>query len=118
MDVENEILELRISLAEYLSKMEPSIWDIVKWYRMGEWQEVGAQMTMLTDGLSWIIDAIHLTRDFHSISIIDIQVLLEEITEALENQDTVLLADLLEYELLPKISDWRTQIALKTDHAD
>lgn len=109
--MEMEIIALKESLIEYLTRIEMPIWDIVKKYRIGEWQEIGEQMTMLTDGLSWIIDAVHLTKDYHSISVMDIREMLEEITEALENQDTVLIADLLEYELIPKISEWRTQLA-------
>lgn len=105
-------MELKESLTDYLSKMETPILDIAKKYRNGGWQESNDQMQMLTEGLSWVVDAIHLTKEHHGLSAGDIQGLLAELTEALENQDALLTADLLEYELIPKIGEWKKGLLL------
>lgn len=108
--MELEKLELKDSLIRYLSGIREPILTIVSQCRLGKEQEAYDQMILLTEGLSWVSDAVHLTREYHTISVGDIRELLEEVTEAIENTDMILVADLLEYELVPKINEWQNQL--------
>jgi len=42
--------------------------------------------------------------------------LFSEMTEVLENEDWILLADLLEYEFIPAMNRWKTVIAVLRDN--
>lgn len=108
--MEKEMLELRESLSDYLSRMGEPISEIVTNYRMGKQDEAGVKMIQLIEGLSWISQALHLTERHHSILVEEIRELLEDLMKAIENKDGVLTADLLEYELMPKLDDWKKRI--------
>ncbi|MDO4720810.1 MAG: hypothetical protein Q4A78_09115 [Peptostreptococcaceae bacterium] len=110
MDLEREALELKRSLAEYLEKMVQALPSIISDYRFGKEDKANEQMLLLVEGLIWTCDAVNLTKDYHGISLVSMRELLEELNEALANGDKVLTADLLEYEMMPKINEWREQI--------
>lgn len=112
MDLETEVLELKDSLSEYLEKMVNALPNIVSYYRLGKEDRVNEQMLLLVEGLIWTCDAVSLTKEYHEISLGSIRELLEELNEALANGDRVLIADLLEYEMMPKINEWRKQIVM------
>ena len=79
-------------------------------------------------------DLLEVTRDFlHMIGILredtrpqedeafnkaseEISSLFTEMTEVLENEDWILLADLLEYEFIPAITRWKTVVAVLRDN--
>lgn len=46
----------------------------------------------------------------------EISSLFSEMTEVLENEDWILLADLLEYEFIPAITRWKTVVAVLRDN--
>lgn len=115
--MEIEVLELKDSLVEYLSKVNDNIPNIVENFRVGKDQEAYQQMTLLMEGLAWISDAVHLTREFHQVAVLEIKKMIEELHEALENSDTVLIADLLEYEINPKITSWKHELSLGKKYA-
>lgn len=113
--METEILELKKSLVSYLERVENALPDIVSGYRFGNEQQANEQMILLTKGLDWIGEAMDALRGYHSLSIVEIKEFLEELNEAFENGDMVLIADLLEYELSPKVQQWR-QILVGDEH--
>lgn len=108
--MEKDVLELRETLIGYLSRMEDTVPEITSLYRSGKLQEAKGQMLLLAEGLKWVSDAVELTKTYHQLSAVSIEKILRELIESLENGDMLMTADLLEYELIPHINDWREQL--------
>jgi len=121
----NQILEKNIANAQgYLQKLIPGIQKASDLFRSGSEQEANKFFINIIDGMDWfsqVVDSIAKAVDFESDTITfdgksfqDRQDHLVEMTrqmvEANQNQDWVLLADLLEYEILPYYTDWEEQL--------
>ena len=104
--LKQQSIEALESASDYLARMINAIPDIIKAYRIGELNKASSDMILLSEGLQWLNEVLNLTKDFHKIDNIEVKEIYFEFIEALENDDSVLLADLLEYELLPKIQHW------------
>ena len=101
-------LEVLITAYEYMQKLYGGIQEAVDCYRIND-NATGIQLTVqITEGLQWLIEALQGTLDIQKepVEINELNDVLLEIVDALENEDTVLLADLFEYELLEKLQDW------------
>lgn len=105
--LKQQAIEALESANDYLTKMINAIPDIIKAYRVGELNKASSDMILLSEGLQWLNEVFNLTKDFHNVNNIEIKEVYFEFVEAFENDDSVLLADLLEYELLPKIQHWK-----------
>lgn len=107
-----EMLETLLSAYEYIPKLYEGIQTVISQYRESKIIEANEMIVAITEGLQWLTEAIDLTRDAQkeAINIFEINDSIAEIIEALENEDTVLLADLLEYELLEKLEVWYDKI--------
>ncbi len=121
----NQILEKNIINAQnYLLKLVPGIQTAADLFRSGNEQEANKFFINIIDGMDWfsqVVDSITQAIDSESTNIVfdgknfqerqgHLVELTGQLVEANQNQDWVLLADLLEYEILPYYNDWREQL--------
>jgi hypothetical protein len=101
---------------EYLEKLIPGFQKAADLFRMGNEQEAHKFYLQILDGIDWIsqvAQSIVNSRNNPN-EIQDLKKRQEKLTnlmtqmlEANQNQDWVLLADLLEYEMIPFYEDWQ-----------
>ena len=121
----NQIVEKNITNAQdYLKKLIPGLQKASDLFRAGNEQEANKFFINIIDGMDWfsqVVDSIAKAVDFGSDTIIfdektfhdrqgDLVKLTRQMVDANQNQDWVLLADLLEYEILPYYTDWEEQL--------
>ena len=116
----SEIVNKNIENADaYLIRLIPGIEKSVELFRMGNEQEANKFFINIIDGIDWlsqvldmILAAKAISPDtvFDGKSIQDRRTSLVDFTQQMvdanKNQDWVLLADLLEYEILPYYQEW------------
>ena len=116
----SDIVNKNIENADaYLIRLIPGIEKSVELFRMGNEQEANKFFINIIDGIDWlsqvldmILAAKAISPDtvFDGKSIQDRQASLVDFTQQMvdanKNQDWVLLADLLEYEILPYYQEW------------
>ena len=117
----SEVISRNIANAEeYLGKLVPGIERAAELFRNGSEQEANQFFLQIIDGMDWFSQVIEMITQakpmdptsplFGGESIEDRQNRLFELTkqmvEANKSRDWVLLADLLEYELLPFYEQW------------
>jgi hypothetical protein len=103
----------------YLIRLIPGIEKSVELFRMGNEQEANKFFIKIVDGIDWfsqVLDIILTAKEispdtvFEGKSIQDRRTSLVDLTQQMvdanKNQDWVLLADLLEYEILPYYQEW------------
>lgn len=109
-----EKIETLQTVNEYLYNLEAGINDIVNLIQQGNEMEGIKNIILILDGIDYVCKAIILTEDIHKeeISLEELNSQLEEIIEAFENEDYILLGDLLNYELLPIINEIHEKIKI------
>lgn len=105
----NEELEVLQTANEYINNVQKAIPEIIENYRNGQEVQASEKMILLIEGLQWLDEVIRLTQEHTSIDREDSISLYQEILEAMENGDIILLSDLMEYELIPILSLWKEQ---------
>lgn len=120
-----KILERNITNAQdYLKKLIPGIQKASDLFRSGSEQEANKFFINIIDGMDWfsqVVDSIAQADDLESgVITLDgkgfqerqdhLVAMTGQMVEANQNQDWVLLADLLEYEILPYYCDWEEQL--------
>ncbi len=116
LDIVNKNLD---NAEDYIKRLIPGIEKSVKLFRTGNEQEANKFFINIIDGVDWlsqvldmILTAKGISPDtvFDGKSIQDRRASLIDFTkqmlDANKNQDWVLLADLLEYEILPYYQEW------------
>ena len=123
-----ELLELELALLqdlvannlnnakEYLEKLIPGFQKAADLFRMGNEQEANQYYLQVLDGIDWfsqvILTIINAQQNiFEEQSLEDRQKkltnLMAQMLESNKNQDWILMADLLEYEMIPFYKDWQ-----------
>nr|WP_152752789.1 hypothetical protein [Clostridium estertheticum] len=76
---------------------------VVGYFQAGEDKKGCDLISPITEGLQWMSEALMITKDIHhqEITLQDMNEKLEEIVEAFENEDFILIGDLFQYELKP-----------------
>lgn len=98
---------------EYIERVLPGVEEIIECFQTGREDKATSMMIELIEGMQWLIQAIDGTTDLqgeHSIDTSQINSILNQLVEAYENMDYVLLSDLLEYELLPLAKTWKEKL--------
>ncbi len=121
----DQILGKNITNAkDYLKKLIPGIQKASDLFRSGNEQEANKFFINIIDGMDWfsqVVDSIAQATDMESGPILldgksfqdrqdHLVAMTGQMVEANQNQDWVLLADLLEYEILPYYCDWEEQL--------
>ena len=115
-----EMINKNIENADaYLIRLIPGIEKSVELFRIGNEQEANKFFVKIVDGIDWfsqVLDIILTAKEispetvFEGKSIQDRRTNLVDLTQQMvdanKNQDWVLLADLLEYEILPYYQEW------------
>jgi len=107
LNLDNEVLEAIITAENYMGNIRNGIELIVNNYRGGNYYKAKENMKDLVEGLVWLNEVLTYTKSYHSINPLDLSNIFNEMVIAFENTDTVMLADLLEYEVLPIIEAWQ-----------
>ena len=107
-----EQIEALKTANEYIDNLKNGIENLVNKINSGEESNGIALIPIIADGLDWLINIIKLTSDVHNgaISMENSNEMLEQIIEALENEDYVLLGDLFNYEFLPILENVQVNI--------
>ncbi|MED4911303.1 hypothetical protein P9761_24310 [Brevibacillus centrosporus] len=117
------LLETLGNVSSYLQKMIEAIEEIVENFRTGEEGEGSKKFLDAIEGLGWLLDMATSQQNYIKqnkikepekvLFIEQYEELLAKIVEALELSDFVLIADLLEYELIPwfeEYKEWSSQL--------
>lgn len=109
MNAKDEILE---STREYLIKLEIGTKTLIEKIRTNKIEGTDyKKVSDIMEGMDWCLRAFQLTKEYYSSDeVLEITFILQEILNCVECKDNVLLADLLEYELLPKIINWNEKL--------
>lgn len=105
----NNNKELLIEARTYTDKLIKGIESCVDKIRGNMLTEAYSQFSFITEGVDWLIGAMTiLGKDLiEPINITEMNGSLKEMIQSIENQDNILWADLLEYEILERIVVWK-----------
>ena len=120
----SDIVDKNIENADaYLIKLIPGIEKSVELFRMGNEQEANQFFINIIDGVDWLSQVLDMILEAKAISpdaVFDGKSIQErrdslitftqQMVDANKNKDWVLLADLLEYEILPYYQEWSNLI--------
>ncbi|MBP3889437.1 MAG: hypothetical protein J6F30_17565 [Cellulosilyticum sp.] len=100
--------ELLHTALEYAQRLNQGTIQASQYYRDGQFAKAHEYVAMITDGLEWLVNAVALTQDLltQEVDVTVVNDLIAEYIEAVENDDIVLMADLLEYEIAETIQGW------------
>ena len=103
---------------DYLEKLIPGFDQAADLFRMGNEQEANKFYIQILDGMDWFSEVINIVMgsEFEGSTPEDtlrprqakLTGLMSQMLEANKNQDWVLLADILEYEMIPFYKEWQT----------
>ena len=107
-----EKIEALKTANEYIDNLKNGVENLVNKVNSGEESNGVALIPLIAEGLDWLINIIKLTSDVHdgTVSMGNANEILEQIIEALENEDYVLLGDLFNYEFLPILENVQVNI--------
>ncbi|NFO04372.1 hypothetical protein FDB23_09650 [Clostridium botulinum] len=108
----NEKFEALKTVSKYLVNLINGIEKAVEYFQGGEERKGCDLILPITEGIQWMTDALLVTKDVHkqNIDLKNINEKLNEIVDALENRDFVLIGDLFQYELIPVLKDIQNDI--------
>lgn len=94
---------------EYIVKLEAGIIEGIRVFRSNEEVKALEMIPYIVDGIEWINDAMKLTVGIHDqeVNYDEVRDKLLEIIDAFNNEDYILVGDLLEYEILPVLGQWK-----------
>lgn len=97
---------------EYILKLEAGIVEGIEVFRHNEEGQGIEIIPYIIDGIEWLNDAMKLTVGIHKqeVNYDEVREKLVEIIDAVNNEDYILVGDLLEYEILPIIGQWKSII--------
>lgn len=112
MTVDDNKKEALITAEKYIDSLKAGILQAVSYYQSGEESKGSALVIQICDGIEWLVKALTLCYDIinlqRNINILNEK--LNEIVDAFENEDYVLIADLLEYEIIPVLDGTKDNI--------
>ncbi|EDS76706.1 conserved hypothetical protein [Clostridium botulinum C str. Eklund] len=108
----NEKIEILLTANQYLTNLEGGIHQVVEAFQQEDENKGCSLIPLVADGIKWVVDVVNLTKDIQKevIDISQIDEKLEEVVEAIENEDYILVGDLFEYEVLPIIEEVHKKI--------
>lgn len=112
IELMKEVVE---SAIDYLDRVIIGIEGINEDFQRGREDRATSSIVQLVDGIQWLLQVIEGTREIQGDATIDasqINPVFNQLIEALENMDYVLLGDLLEYEITPVMKEWREKLIL------
>lgn len=110
-------LEALATAHSYIQTLYDNIKEVIEDTRVKSDRDNSEKLVQIFDGLEWVLEVIVLTQDIQlqKINVDNIKNILHEIIDALQNADFLIIADLLEYEILEKLEEWYEQIGQTMD---
>lgn len=110
----SEKLEVLQTAYDYIARLEPGIETCVENFQIGNLAKAHEDLVLIIDGIDWLMQALTLTQDIHKDQIIldTVREALPELLEGIQNNDTILIADILQYEILEGVQSWKEGIAI------
>lgn len=110
--MEKEMMRLIKNINTVIDQLIKNINEIIECYRGGEEGKANKKMVTSIDDLLVIVDGIKVTEQVQKekIEVEKINEYLVEMIGAFENNDYVLLCDLLEYEIIPILNEFKEKI--------
>lgn len=109
----DEKIEALKTADKYMDNLKNGINSIVEKFQDGHESDALHLLPLAIDGLQWMTQVMTLTKDVQigSVDLSKFNEKLNEIVEAIENEDYILVGDLFEYEILPILED--THVVIK-----
>ena len=112
---------------DYLEKLIPGFDQAADLFRTGNEQEANKYYIQILDGMDWFSEVVNVVMSSegegqepeNSLQVRQAKLtdLMSQMLEANKNQDWVLLADILEYEMIPFYEEWQAILSkLKNPH--
>ncbi|WP_051556387.1 hypothetical protein [Alkalihalobacterium bogoriense] len=97
------------SAKEYSKTLHNGIGTFIEKFAASKYEEGINLLPAIIDGLEWLLKASVLTESLQKekLEIESMNKILNEINEALEHTDYILLSDIMQYEIAEKIEMWR-----------
>ncbi|CBZ04610.1 hypothetical protein EXN25_03730 [Clostridium botulinum] len=110
----NEKFEALKTASEYIGNLKIGIMNASENFQSGNENKALESIPLIVDGIEWLTQVIELTRDIQrsEISLGELNEKLEEIVEAVENGDFILVGDLFQYELIPVMEKIEEKVSL------
>jgi len=99
-------LEVLQSAFEYIERLYPAVISCSEKLYTGNLAEAYQEIDSISHGLDWLVNSVGLTQDAHEMDATVLKNTLSEFVEAFENEDTILMADLLKYEIGEQLEKW------------
>lgn len=105
-------IEALKSADEYLNNLKNGINKAVNLFEKGKEKRGCDYIPLIAKGIDWISKVINLTKDVQKeeITIDDMNEYLEQIVQALENEDYTLVGDIFNYEIQPILDRIHKQV--------
>ncbi|WP_186580807.1 hypothetical protein [Aquibacillus kalidii] len=107
--MEKIVKETLISLQEYLPRLINGCSQVVDNLKEGDEGSGLRKMPSIVEGMQWVFEAVSGIQNngfLHNIYLHSLKEHFKEVVKALEIGDYVLLADVLNYEILPVLEEW------------
>ncbi len=93
----------------YIDNLVEGMMQCVKCLSDSNLKEGYELIVTITEGLQWVYEVVELTKPIltEAIEEIELNERLNELVEALENEDLMLISDLYEYEIIPLLKGWQ-----------
>lgn len=91
----------------YINNVEIGIDQIVDDFVSEGGVKAKQMLPDLSEGLLWITQVLKATKHHHNIQYEELDDIYKELLGAIANDDTILISDLLEYEIKEKLLDWQ-----------
>ncbi|HVJ50749.1 hypothetical protein [Desulfitobacterium sp.] len=111
LEMEEQIEILRTA-DEYLDKLIKGTSEAAEYLYSGQENKGFQLVSLIADGIMWLIEVIEITSQVQKeeITTSDVMSKINEINEAIKIKDTVTVADLLEFEVVPILEQWQLSI--------
>ncbi|WXR62328.1 hypothetical protein WG909_03595 [Peptostreptococcaceae bacterium AGR-M142] len=91
----------------YINNVERGIEEIVEDFVSEGGVKAKQMLPDLAEGLIWISQVLKATKQYHDIDYEELNEIYSDLLEAISNDDTILISDLLEYEIKEKLLNWQ-----------
>lgn len=116
------LTEIIHSAYTYLERGIPALEHLARGFYQGAAKEAWLGFEQMLEGLQWINQVVYQMEQnkaadqrLDKLEEFDLKSLLADLEQAVENKDTVLIADILNYELLPRYNGLRNLLAAILD---
>lgn len=112
LETKDSIRDTILTAKEFINRIIRRIDILYEEIQAGSDQIIGPQFNELVDALDWLMKAIGLTSQAHkqNIDIQEINPILLNIENSYAIKDSLLIGDILLYELKPLLNSWRERL--------